>query len=192
MYDHLKTPLNRNLNDWATKRIQDAIQTNGGAIPCSVVTPMGPTVLVNFDVNGAPFVLPNVEVSVSMFQYARPPIQAGDMGEVIWSAVPNGAVTGLGSGTPGLLARGGNLSSLIFVPVGNKGWSASDDPNAYVIYGPTGVILRTSSSSQKLTLNASGVSTSGPLAAGNGWTGTFQTGDSRTCHVVAGIITNVA
>lgn len=36
------------------------------------------------------------------------------------------------------------------------------------------------------------LSTAGALSAGNGWTGTFRTGDSRTATVSHGIITNVA
>ena len=160
MYDHLKTPQNLSLNEWATRRIYTAIQSRGSAIPCSIVTPMGSVAEVNFDVVGAPYVLPNVVVSVAGWQWARAPIQVGDMGEVFPSGVPNGAVTGLGAGTPSILTQGGNLSSLVFIPTGNANWSASENPNAWVIYGPDGVILRDSTTASNFTLTPTEISMS--------------------------------
>src|SRR6202043_2402266 len=50
------------------------------------------------------------------------------------------------------LSLPGNLSALVFIPVGNTGFSDTDDPNAYVLYGPDGVILRDSQSRIKLRL----------------------------------------
>jgi hypothetical protein len=60
-------------------------------------------------------------------------------------------MTGLGSGTAGTTQRA-NLSALVFYPIGNKNWSAPDDTQAVVIYGPNGVIIRDSNKNTILTL----------------------------------------
>lgn len=47
-------------------------------------------------------------------------------------------------------------------------------------------------SANDVMLDADNVSTSSVFQAGNGWTGTFRTGDNRTVTVQSGIITGVA
>lgn len=189
--DHLKTPQALSLNQWATRRVYEAIKSNGSAIPCKIVTPMGPLVEVNFEVSGV-FTLPNLVVPVcGVSQYIRQPFQAGEGGVVFPSPVNLGGVTGIGGGAATLTDDLAPMSALTFFPVGNKAWSAADDPDKLVLYGPDGAILRTMDGSVKLDLSGSGVAvtgaleTSGALKAGNGATGTF----ANSVTVLNGIVT---
>jgi hypothetical protein len=151
-----KTPFAETINRFAEKKVNDAIALQGYALPASVVAVAGSIVTVKFEVNAAPFTLPQVEMPIAGPEWARAPTQIGDKGLVFPADVSIGNVTGLGDGVPDF-STPANLAALTFFPVGNKNWSASDDPNAWVLYGPNGAILRTSDSKAKVTANSSGV-----------------------------------
>jgi len=51
--------------------------------------------------------------------------------------------TGLGKGKADLY-KPANLSSLVFMPVGNANWTPTDDVNKLVMYGHDGVIIKDS------------------------------------------------
>lgn len=102
----------------------------------------GQFVTVKFEVNAAPFTLPNVTVPTLTFEYIRYPIQVGDKGAVLPFDVLMGAISGMGAATPPTFLPPANLGALCFLPVSNKGWTATDDPDAVVIYGPNGFVLR--------------------------------------------------
>lgn len=138
-----KTHLGRSLNRFAEKKVLEALDLTGRALPCSVVSVSGQIVVVKFLLQNIPFTLPNVTCPVATSQYVRLPIQAGELGVVMSADVFIGNVTGLGSGVPDL-SPVANLSALVFFPVGNKTWSQSEDANAIVLYGPDGGILRSS------------------------------------------------
>jgi hypothetical protein len=142
--EHLKTPLATSLNAFAARKVYEGIQATGRSLPCSIVAigANGAIVTVNFEVNATPFVLPQLTVPVLTSQYVRLPLQVGDLGIVISADTFIGNVSGLGSGTPSLLVPPGNLSALVFVPIGNANWAASADANAVDVNGPDGVILR--------------------------------------------------
>lgn len=146
----------RNLNRFAEGKALDAIALTGKSLPASVVTVFGSIVEVKFEVDAAPFTLPQVTIPLAGPEWIRYPTAVGDKGFVIPSDARLGAMSGLGSGTPKLTLPA-NLSALVFVPFGNKNWSATDDPNAVVIYGPNGAILRTVSGGAKVTVNATGI-----------------------------------
>lgn len=138
-----KTPFGRAINEFAGKKVADAIQLLGKALPCSVSTiPTSgvPIVTVKFEVQSG-FTLPTVTVPVLGFEYLRFPVKVGDKGVVFPASVNIGNVSGLGGGNSSLVVPA-NLSALVFMPVGNAKWDASEDPNAVVLYGPDGVIIR--------------------------------------------------
>ena len=149
----LKTPLARSLEQFANRKVRSALELLGHSLPCTVaaVTSSG-IVKVNFELTNVPFTLPQITVPVMAFEYVRYPIQTGCKGMVISADAYLGGMSGLGGGTADLTFRP-NLSNLVFVPLGNSAWSAADDPNAVVIYGPDGVILRDSKSKVVLTLS---------------------------------------
>ena len=154
MSDALKTPYGRRVNELALKRAGDAIQLEGKALPCSVVSGNGTFVIVKFEVQSV-YTLPQVRVPVATSEYFRMPIQPGCKGVVIPADTYIGGVTGLGGGIA-KLTRQANLATLIFVPVGTTAFP--NVPNNYaVVYGPTGVIIRDQASKTTVTVNASGV-----------------------------------
>jgi hypothetical protein len=155
-----KTPVVRSLNLFAERKIADAIQLLGQALPCSVVSVSGSIVTVRFQVT-TPYTLPNVTVPVFGPEYIRYPTQIGDAGVVFPVGASISSISGLGNGLPGLTMQA-NLSSLVFVPTASKNWSATDDPNAIVLYGPNGGVLRTKDKTSSLVVNENGVTAKVP------------------------------
>lgn len=133
-----KTPLGQSLNTFAQKKVADAIQVLGKALPCSVVSVNGAIITVKFEINSS-FTLPEVTIPLFGPEYIRYPIKAGDTGMVLPADTYLGGVSGLGGGVADLTQRG-NLSALAFLPLANTEWF-SVDPDAVTIYGPNGVVL---------------------------------------------------
>lgn len=161
MTDFIKMPQGTSLNALATRRAYQATQMTGRALPCTVVAVVSSGIVtVNFQVNAAPYTLPQVTIPVQAWEYIRYPIQVGDKGFTVPADVRIGNISGLGGGIPGL-DQPANLSALSFVPIGNAAWSETDDPDAVVIYGPNGVIARTQDGATSLTVNSDGVTVEG-------------------------------
>lgn len=146
-----KTPFTYTQNAYATAKAQEAIDLLGKALPCSVVAipvPGVPIVTVKFEIQDTTFTtLPNITLPVAGAEYIRIPIQAptggtpGTLGVVFPIDTYLGGISGLGGGVADLSQRG-NLSTLIFFPVGNKAWKAVD-PNALTLYGAAdGVVVQ--------------------------------------------------
>lgn len=126
MSDVQKVPLSRTLPALATQQALNELQKVGLRLPGHVVSVSGAIVTVAFDVEG--ITLPNVTMAAQMSKYMRAPIQAGDLGYATTADAYLGGVTGLGGGTADSTPRG-NLSMLVWVPLGNKSW-ATEDPTA--------------------------------------------------------------
>lgn len=154
MADGQKIPIAQGLNRLAEKKINDAMQQFGRALPASVVSVSGAIVTVKFEVN-SPYTIPKVTIPLFGPEYIRYPIQPGDKGFVVPADVFLGAMSGLGSGTPDLTTPG-NLSALVFFPTGNKDWSTVD-PQSVTIYGPNGVVLRDTGSNSTIVLTPSSI-----------------------------------
>jgi hypothetical protein len=123
----------------------------GKSLPATVVSRQGGIVTVKFEVTG-PYTLPNVTVPMIGSEYIRLPIQPGCPGWLMTADAYLGGMSGLGGGTADLSLQG-NLSALVWSPIGNKVWQASGDDNAVVIYGPDGVVLRSvTAGSAKVTV----------------------------------------
>jgi len=148
----------KNLNDLAINRAQQAIQNTGRALPCSVVAVNGALVTVNFEVNSSPWTLPRITIPKAESPWVRMPTQVGDFGLTIPGDVSLAGVTGMGTGVADM-ARRGNLSTLVFLPLSNKN-SPPIDPNAAQIEGPNGAIIRTTSGNASLTVNDDGITMS--------------------------------
>jgi hypothetical protein len=147
-----KTPIAVSLERWGQRKVQGVIALTGKALPASVVSVVSSGIVtVKFNLTNIPYTLPNVTVPLFGPEYIRYPIQPGCLGVVFPADAYLGGVSGLGGGTADLSQRA-NLTALVFFPIGNKGWSATDDANAVVIYGPDGVILRDSASKGKLQI----------------------------------------
>lgn len=129
MSDAQKTPLTGTLPALATQQALNEIQKIGLRLPGHVVAVSGAIVTVAFDVTGV--TLQNVTMAAQMSQYARLPIQVGDFGYATTADAYLGGVTGLGGGTADLTQRG-NLATLVWVPIGNSGWSAVDSTSMHL------------------------------------------------------------
>lgn len=136
-----KTPFQTGMQRFAERKVRDAIQLTGKSLPCSVVSVAGSIVTVKFEVNAAPFTLPQVTVPMFGPEYVRYPAQVGDLGVVFPVDVRIGGIDGLGAGVADLSVPA-NLAALVFFPIASSKWSETDDANAVVIYGPNGVVLR--------------------------------------------------
>lgn len=156
-----KTPLTKSLNQFAKAKIQDAIQTTGRALPCSVVSVTGAIVKVKFEVQSG-FTLPQVTVPLFGPEYIRYPIQPGDKGVVFAADAYLGGMSGLGGGVADLTPRN-NLAALVFFPIGNKNWSVVD-PQSVTVYGPNGVVIRDMGSAVTLTLTPGGIAIKGNVS----------------------------
>ena len=157
MNSHIRTPLSQSLQSLAGRRAAQAVEETGRRWPCTVAEVVSSgIVIVNFEVSSGIQTLPRVRVPIAGSEYVRLPIQQGDKGFCTAADVRLGGMTGLGPGVPNL-TQPGNLGGLVFVWLGNVGWSAVDDPNAVVIYGPNGVILRDTAKTNTLTISSTTV-----------------------------------
>lgn len=150
-----KTHLAVDLNRFAQQKVLSVMQLTGKALPCSVVLVSGSIVTVKFEVQST-FTLPVVTMPVFGPEYIRYPVQVGDLGVTVAADAYLGGVSGLGGGVASL-ATPANLSALFFMPVASTKWSPSEDPNAVVIYGPDGVIIRTVDKAHSITVSPTGI-----------------------------------
>lgn len=139
--NYAKLWVQRSANQTAINRAQQAIENLGHALPCRVVKVSGAIVTVAFEVNAAPYTLPNITIPKAESTWIRMPTQVGDKGVTMPADAYLGGVSGLGGGVA-TLTRPGNLSALVFVPISNSE-SGPDDPNAAQVCGPNGAIIRT-------------------------------------------------
>lgn len=147
--------LQKQFNKNAIRRAQEAIQSTGNALPCHVVSVSGAIVTVDFDVNAAPWTLPQITIPKAESQWIRMPTQVGDKGWTVPADAYLGPSVGFTNGVADL-TQPGNLSALVFVPLSNKN-SPPDDQNAAQIMGPNGGIMRTLDGSVSIVVNTSGI-----------------------------------
>lgn len=148
--DAQKLPLSRTLEQYVGRKWTAAQELIGKQLPASVVKVVSSGIVtVKFELTNIPFTLPQITVPVLGSEYVRLPIQVGMLGWVISADVYLGGVSGLGGGTADLAPRP-NLANLVFSPIGNTNWTAADDANAVVIYGPDGAIIRSTDKSSTL------------------------------------------
>lgn len=133
-----KKPFNVSLENFAKRNASDLRNAWGQALPCHVVARNGAIVTVAFDVQPVVGIqLPTVECPILESQYIKLPVKIGDRGITIPADANIAPSAGLGGEAAPFLNRPFNLSSLIFVPIGNSGWS-NPDPTASVVTSQDG------------------------------------------------------
>jgi len=113
----------------------------GWSLPCTVTAVNGRLVTVKFNINNAPFTLPEIEIPKAESPWITAPTQVGDVGMTVPADAYIGAITGQGIGEANL-TQPFSLSELVFVPV-SKANDPPVDQNAAQVQGPNGVILQT-------------------------------------------------
>lgn len=146
-----KRSLAESLATGALSRAREEIRATGKALPCSVVSVQGAIVTVKFEIQDS-YTLPHIAMPVMGSRYIRLPLRAGDKGVAIPADSTIGHISGLGVNAAPKLAQSGNLSALMFMPIGDSHWAAVD-ADAVVISAPNGVVLQDDSGASKLTLS---------------------------------------
>jgi hypothetical protein len=149
-----KTPLVLSVNQAAGKIVNDYLQLEGKALPCSVVSNKNSIVTVKFEVNG-PYTLPQVTIPLFGPEYVRYPIAAGCKGMVLAADAHLGGMSGLGGGVSDLGAPG-NLSALVFLPISNTAWQAVDQTTV-TAYASNGVVLRDTGNNTSFVLTPTSI-----------------------------------
>ena len=151
----------QNLYALAKSAALEAIQSQGGlALPCKVIAlnpnnpatgePLGYSfVQVQFEVN-VPYTLPDGTTGTYTLpplilpkaegQWVRSSTQIGDLGMTQALDTSHGAVSGMYTGVANTGTAYGNLSTLVFVPLGNAGFGAAPDPDKPWVNGPAGAV----------------------------------------------------
>ncbi len=142
----------------ATLKALDQIHNLGKEFPASVVNvdPTKAIITIKFETDGS-YTLPQVTIPLDGPEYIRYPIRVGDKGVVRSGSVNISNMSGLGtSASPASFNWQANLAALIFHPIGNKNWTAADDPNAIQHYGPNGTINRDTNKKSKHVVSPAG------------------------------------
>jgi len=149
-----------NMNNFAERKIADAMQMAGKVLPASVVARSGNMITVSFLLRDIPYVIPQVTIPLFGPQYVRYPMQPGDRGIVIPADTYLGGASGLGGGTADLTPPA-NLSSLVFLPISHTAWEAVDG-QVLTLYGPEGVTIRDAKSNTTFLLTPESITIATP------------------------------
>lgn len=153
--DYEKLWFAQSLNQTAVARASELIQQTGRALPCKVVAVSGSFVTVEFELDAAPWSLPQITIPKAESQWIRMPTQIGDYGVTQPADAYLSQIAGEGGGLPSM-ARPGNLAALVWVPVASKAFSSVNVDAAYIA-GPQGAVIRTEDGSAALTIDTSGI-----------------------------------
>jgi hypothetical protein len=199
-----KIPALHSLARGMARATANHVQRLGKCLPCSVVDVSGAIITVKFEVNAGPITLPQATMPLFGPEYIRYPIQVGDKGFALSADAYLGQMSSMGDGVADLTEQP-NLSTLVFMPIGNKNWFAVD-PETVTIYGPNGVVLRDTSNACSATLTPHSldvvapaevkldtpvVRCTGNLSVAQGASGTFTSVTGQVITVQDGIITNI-
>src|SRR6266852_4373093 len=132
MTDYQKTPSAQYLSQFAAKVVARFIAQLGKSLPGQVISFANSIVKAKFTVQSQ-YNMPTVTVPMMGSEYIRLPIQPGDLGGFVSFDASLGQTSGLGTGTPILSQKQGNLANLAWTPISNQNWSPTDDPDAVVI-----------------------------------------------------------
>jgi hypothetical protein len=153
-----KSPFANSINNFTNRKLGDYQQGLGQALPCRVTKVVGAIVTVNFEIlPDSKITLPPVTCPIAESTYVRLPVQVGDYGIVMAADTRLGGISGLGLGKAPL-THASNLGALVFMPIGNKNWTAVD-PKAVNINAPNGAVIRDTNNTCVITLTPTGVIT---------------------------------
>jgi hypothetical protein len=148
-------PFGRSINRFVRGAAQDAIQVLGRSLPASVVKIVGAIVQVNFELTGTQ-TIPQATVPTLGSQYVRVPIQPGEKGVTIAADTYLGGMSGLGGGVADGTIRG-NLTPLVWSPIGNTGWDSVDPNQLTLTGGPNGILAKAAAGSSSLTITSTAI-----------------------------------
>lgn len=134
-----KLPFQQSLARLAQSRAKEAIGLLAMSLPASIIEVNGAVAKVKFEVLDE-YNLPEIEVPISGSEYVRIPLQPGDKGILVPCEASIFGVSGMSTNVADLTTPA-NLSSLMFVPIGNKKWK-SVDGKMLVLTGMSDVIIR--------------------------------------------------
>ena len=165
-----KIPFAASLQSFVQQKMEAHQQGLGQIYPCHVTEVNGAIVTVNFDIAvESTDSFPPVTMPIAESKYVRLPVQVGDQGIAVAASVRIGGISGLGSGLAPLVTPS-NLGALVFVPIGNSGWTTSFP----------GVNITTN-----LHVDGNITSTTG------GATGSITTATGQIITIQNGIVTNI-
>lgn len=132
--------IQRDVNNLAATRAMEAIEQTGRALPCRVTEVHGSIVTVAFEVSG-PWTLQPLTLPKAESQWMRAPTQVGDFGITMPADTYLGGVSGLGGGVADLTVDYGNMTALVWVPIGSTTFAAPPNPNQAWVNGPEGAVI---------------------------------------------------
>lgn len=136
-----KLPFGRAFQEGARRKVLEHIQLMSGRAPATLMKATDKTNtiwMVKFDTDQT-YTMPMITVPVHGSEFQRVPYQQGAKGFVGASDFETGNMTGLrATKSPVDFTRPGNLSSMVWHPLGNKDFKPAIDPNAHETYGADG------------------------------------------------------
>lgn len=135
-----KQSIQHNIHIFADNKVQDWLKLQQQGLPCHVVSVQNQLVTVAFDINFAPFTLPQVQMPKAQSPYGFEPTQVGDKGYAVPGDFYLGGNSGIGGGTASRYTQA-NLSNLVFHPMSNKG-QAGTNATVQVDQGPDGAAIQ--------------------------------------------------
>ena len=136
-----KIPFGRSFQEGARRKVLEHIQLMSGRAPATLMKATDKTNtiwMVKFDTDST-YTMPMITVPVHGSEFQRVPYQQGAKGFVGASDFETGNMTGLRSTkSPVDFTRPGNLSSMVWHPLGNANFKPAIDPNAHETYGADG------------------------------------------------------
>ncbi|WP_321868610.1 hypothetical protein [Paraburkholderia tropica] len=153
----IRRPFVTSLDNGQRNAASTAVKQSAQEWPCTVTKVEGSIVTVSFQVQ-TPFTLQTMRIPMFGPEWVRYPIQEGTKGYAMAADTTLGHMSGLGSSTVPNTDQKPNLSSLVFMPIANVGWSATIDPNKLELYGPDGVVLHPTGNGSNVTLDTSTIS----------------------------------
>jgi hypothetical protein len=142
MVDNLqKVSFIAQIHNFVRTKAQDAFWNQGKTFPGHVSKILeNDFIEFTFDATG-PFTLPKVQIPQAFSKYHREPTKVGDKGYAVPGDISIGVSSGQDGSTPNMYPRG-NLGSLTYHPISNKGWPKKDPDMFLVTAGSKGHTLQ--------------------------------------------------
>ncbi len=139
----LTLPLGLSVNKRARAKVLNYIHQTGKLLPATLSAVKGSIVTVNFQMQQGEYNLPQVTIPMFGPEYVRNPMQNGDKGIVIATDYDITGMSGLGGDNSqgAAYSNPGNLSALLFMPIGNQNFSKVDG-DKWTGYGKNGALMR--------------------------------------------------
>lgn len=155
-----RLPTSQNMASAIDWRVKTLVQELGWELPCIVkaVDNTHGIVTIEFQVQNAPFVLPEITIPVVGFQYIRFPIQVGEPGVTKKADVDLANIAGYTTSPPDM-SNSGNLTAVLqFMPTMNVKFTPVENPNVLYMYGPEGVVIYDINKNSVVTVGQSEIS----------------------------------